>query len=35
MTVILAGVALVNAGQNDEHEPEKNGDREVEEEVAA
>jgi drug/metabolite transporter (DMT)-like permease len=34
MVVILAGVALVNAGQSDEHEPERNGDRE-EEEVAA
>jgi drug/metabolite transporter (DMT)-like permease len=34
MAVILAGVALVNAGQSDEHEPERNGDRE-EEEVAA
>jgi drug/metabolite transporter (DMT)-like permease len=34
MAVILAGVALVNAGQSDEHEPQRNGDRE-EEEVAA
>lgn len=33
--VILAGVALVNAGQNDEHEPETNGDAEEEAEVAA
>jgi len=34
MLIILAGVALVNAGQRDEHEPEANGDRE-EDEVAA
>lgn len=34
MTVILAGVALVNAGQSDEQELQKNGNREVEE-VAA
>src|SRR5215813_12627706 len=35
MVVILAGVALVNAGQSEEHEPEANGDAEEEEEVAA
>jgi drug/metabolite transporter (DMT)-like permease len=35
MVVILVGVALVNSGQRDEHEPERtNGDTEAEE-VAA
>jgi drug/metabolite transporter (DMT)-like permease len=35
MIVILAGVALVNAGQEEEHVPEINGDAEEEAEVAA
>ena len=35
MVVILAGVALVNAGQRDEHEPElTNGEAEAEEMAA-